>query len=101
MAKPLRFHPRIASDLRGAIQWYDDISGELAARFRAAAHSCFDQISDQPGRFPLAFEEVRFARLERFPYLVLFRDRLSSVELIGVFHAASDPEKWRRRASAS
>jgi hypothetical protein len=41
---------------------------------------------------------VRFARLGKLRRLVLFQDAGSFVALLGVFHAASDPRKWRRRA---
>ena len=96
--RPLHFHPAVASDLREGIDWYENISIDLGNRFRAAANVAFDEISATPGRFPRAFADIRFARLAKFPYLVLFRESASLISIVGVFHSASDPKKWRRRA---
>ena len=60
MADRLRFHPLVASDLRDAIAWYDEISVELGNRFRETVDARFDHI-------------------------------------VGVFHGAGDPQKWRQR----
>jgi len=100
MAERLRFHPLVSSDLRGAIRWYDGISERLGDRFRAAVDARFDDIEAQPQRFPLAFD-VRYVQVKRFPYLVLFRQSESHVLIFGVFHAASDPEKWQKRSGTS
>jgi len=99
MADRLRFHPLVTSDLRDAIRWYDGISTRLANRFRDLVDARFDQISERPESFPLAFDDVRFARIQRFPYLLLFRESEDVIHVLGVFHGASDPAKWRRRAS--
>lgn len=99
MADRLRFHRLVASDLREAIQWYDDISVGLGNRFRELVDTRFDEIAEHPERFPRAFGDVRFARIPRFPYLVLFREVSEVVFVLGVFHGASDPKKWRRRSA--
>jgi hypothetical protein len=99
MADPLRFHPLVASDLRDAIGWYDGISVGLGNRFRMLVDSRFDDIAERPESFPHAFDDVRFARVQRFPYLILFRETQDVIHVLGVFHGASDPGKWRQRAS--
>jgi len=98
MAERLRFHPLMVSDLRNAIRWYDDISVELGNRFRKSVDGRFDAITQRPESFAFAFEEVRFIRLRRFPYLVLFRLHQNAIHVLGIFHSASDPERWRQRA---
>jgi hypothetical protein len=98
MPDRLRFHPLVALDLSAAIRWYGDISGGLGNRFRELVDSRFDDIEARPGRFGFAFDDVRFARVRRFPYVILFRETEQKVTILGVFHSASDPEKWQRRA---
>jgi toxin ParE1/3/4 len=90
----------VPEDLIEALDWYDGKSVELGNRFRAAVDAAFDDIEVSPESFPLAFPDlrVRFYRLHRFPYLVLYRVDESAAIVIGVRHGASDPEKWRRRA---
>ena len=66
----LRFHPDITSDLREAIAWYSNISGNLANRFRAMVNASLDDVARNPVLYPLVFDDVRFLRVHRFPYLV-------------------------------
>jgi plasmid stabilization system protein ParE len=100
MAKRLRYHPLVAQDIAAAIDWYEGRSVGLGERFRAAVDARFDDIVDAPEMFPHAFDDsdFRFARIRKFPYLLLFRVRAEIVQVIGLFHSASDPTKWRRRA---
>ncbi len=95
----LRFHPEVASDLRTASGWYTDISPDLANRLRVIIDTSFDAIADHPALYPLLFDDVRFVRMRTFPYLVLYRVVNDTPYILGVFHGASDPAKWRRRAS--
>jgi len=101
MAENLRFHPQVVFDLSEAIAWYEDRSVGLGDRFRAAVDVRFDDILKTPELFPRAFDDVnfRFVRVRRFPYLVLYRLREDAVYVLGVFHSASDPAKWRGRAA--
>ena len=95
MAEPLRFHPLVANDLSDAIRWYDEISTGLGNRFRRRIDTRLDEITQHPESFPVAFGDVRFARIPRFPHLVIFREIGPIVRVLGLFHAASDPAKWR------
>lgn len=63
MAKPLRFHPLVANDLSDANRWYDEISAELGNRFRMRIDAQLDEITQRPESFPVAFGDVRFARI--------------------------------------
>lgn len=74
MADRLRFHPLVAEDLRVATEWYDGISLNLGNTFRMHVNARFDDIGQRPESFAAAFEDVRFVRIKRFPYLVLFRE---------------------------
>ena len=100
MAKQLRYHPLVAEDISAAIDWYEERSAGLGQRFRSAVDARFDGIAGAPEIFPRAFDDLdyRFARIPKFPYLVLYRVRAEFVNVLGVFHSASDPAKWRRGA---
>ena len=98
MADPLRCHPFVADDIRAASNWYDEISGDLGSRFRRATDARFDAVELRPESFGRVQQEVRAARVEGFPYLIVFRHDGRVTEILGVFHTAADPEKWRGRA---
>lgn len=99
MVRRLRFHPMVADDISAAIDWYEDRSVGLGERFRSAVDARFDDIIAASEMFPRAFDdaEYRFARIPKFPYLVLFRVQPNVIHVLGLFHSATDPKKWRRR----
>jgi plasmid stabilization system protein ParE len=98
MDDSLRLHPEVASDLRDAISWYARISSGLANRFRQEVQQAFDWIAENPGVSAVAFDDVHFTRVHSFPYLIQYRLLEDTPVVLGVFHGASDPAKWRRRA---
>jgi plasmid stabilization system protein ParE len=89
--------------LAEALNWYDSKSMALGDRFRAAVDAAFDAVEESPESYPFAISElrIRFYRLRRFPYLVLYRIEESAIVVIGVRHGASDPKKWRERARST
>lgn len=101
MADRLQFHPLVVTDLREASQWYDEISADLGNRFRSQVDIRFDDVTQRPESFAVAFDDCHFARIHRFPYLVLFRESGDIIHVLGLFHSASDPAKWRKRATDS
>ena len=96
MASELRFHPLVAMDLKAAVGWDDEISPTLGDRFRASVEQRFDSISLYPESFGIVLIDARVA-LRGFPYLLLFEVKADAIEVLGVFHTASDPSKWRSR----
>lgn len=98
MADPLRFHPLVAEDIRLASRWYDEISVDLGNRFRRSVDGRLDTVELRPESFGRVQEELRAVRVEGFPYIVVYRIERHATEVLGVFHAAADPEKWRSRA---
>lgn len=98
MAEKLQFHPLVVDDLRAAIAWYARISSSLGDRFRIAVEQRVDSVVAFPESFGVVFQNTRAARLSGFPYLLLFEYAGGVVSVLGVFHLASNPAKWRGRA---
>lgn len=97
MNDSLRFHPLVPRDLAAAIGWYEEISPNLANRFRKAVGDAFEKIESQPLIYGIAFDDVRLVRVSRFPYVVQYRMRGETPHILGIFHSASDPKKWQKR----
>jgi len=92
------YHPLISQDFCEAFNWYEAKSFHLAQRFSREVFAKFDAIEEQPNFYGHAFSEenYRFARLRKFPYLVIFRLKDGYLDILGLFHTASNPQKWRR-----
>ena len=97
MARSLRFHRSIPDDLVGALDYYDEISPTLADSFREKVDRRLDEITEHPELFPFDLPPIRFAKVERFPYLIFFAANADFVTVIAIVHGASDPSKWRSR----
>ena len=98
MTDPLRFHPQVPRDVADAIGWYEEISKDLANRLRAAIRDAFARIRNEPLTYGILFDDVRLVRVSGFPYLVQYRIQFDVPRVLGVFHSASSPEKWQKRA---
>src|SRR5690348_12856684 len=97
MAKLLCFHPKFPDDVRPAAAWYDEKSIALGNRFRAAVNDRLDAVEKRPASFARIDGELRAAIVRGFPYIVVFEDHSTRVDVVGLFHAAADPSAWRAR----
>jgi len=97
VAHRLVFHPSIPDDLARAVSFYEDISPALGDRFRNNVKRSLADISERPESFPNDVGTLRFARVNRFPYLIFFAKRDTHVSVVAIVHGSVAPEKWRGR----
>jgi plasmid stabilization system protein ParE len=50
-----------------------------------------------PESFPVVLQDVRRARLHRFPYGLFFRVLPDALVVLACFHARRDPRRWQGR----
>ena len=101
MTRRLIFAPSIPGDLRAALDYYDQLSPKLANQFRLNVDKRLDDIAARPESFSIDVDPVRFARIDRFPYVIFFVVQPEFVSIIAVLHGASNPTKWRNRRNES
>ena len=90
----------MADEISAAVDWYEERSAGLGERLRCEVDARFNQILGNPDVFPRgSMTWIFVSRLQKFPYSVMYRVRVNTVYVLGVFHSAMDPEKWRRRAT--
>ena len=56
-----------------------------------------ERIGDHPGQFREYAFGTRRMVLQRFPYLILFRETAAGVEIVAVAHGRRRPGYWRDR----
>lgn len=56
-----------------------------------------DFVELQPESFGLVDDSLRAGQVGKFPYLIVFELSEIAIEVLGIFHSASDPKKWRSR----
>ncbi len=97
MARRLVFNSSIPDDLAVALEYYEEISPALANRFRENTDRRLDDIAERPESFPVDIPPIRFAKIDRFPYLIFFVAKTDFVSVIAIVHASSEPRTWRDR----
>ncbi len=97
MMSKVRYHPLFECDVREATGWYQQRSSVVADTFVEAVETRVREVIKSPQQFGRAFDDVRFARVPRFPYIILFESGAAELRIYGVLHSASDPAKWRDR----
>lgn len=97
MAHRLIFNPSIPDDLVAALDYYSEMSPALADRFRSAVNRRLDNIAERPESFPVDVDSIRFAKIDRFPYLVFFVLKSDFVSVLAIVHGSKDPVAWRNR----
>jgi plasmid stabilization system protein ParE len=67
-----RASPDVLAELDEAIDWYAGRSPDTARRFIEAVETALDRICKQPERFPWRSSRFRYARVDKFPYIIAF-----------------------------
>ena len=90
--------PEAEQDIAQASDWYDAQREGLGEEFEHAVDVCLRRIERMPEATRVVFQEVRRARISRFPYLVYYRIENGEVVILAVVHGHRGPEVWRTRA---
>jgi toxin ParE1/3/4 len=99
----LRVLAEAEAELHEAVRYYEDRQTGLGEDFYQRVVTCMDSIRENPLRFPM-YEglgrtiEYRRARVERFPYIVLYKVIADATVVIAVAHTSRRPGYWQDRA---
>ena len=93
----VQIHPAALEEAEAAMEWYSRRSIRAGGMFFDELEKAIDLIGTHPGQFPEYAFGTRKILLHRFPYLVVFRETASHVEIIAVVHGRRRPGYWRDR----
>jgi plasmid stabilization system protein ParE len=92
--------PEAKAEAFDAVRWYENRREGLGDRFLTALYTAFDDLAADPRRISLLEtvelpgREVRRARVEKFPYIVIFEVTASQVRVVAVAHTSRRPDYW-------
>jgi plasmid stabilization system protein ParE len=98
MTARVRFLAAAETDLRDGFDWYEQRQVGLGAEFVRCIDSCVELIRRHPELGSVIHRQVRRALIRRFPYSIMYLIDADVVVVIAIFHAARDPNVWKRRA---
>jgi len=95
--KPIRVHPEAQREAEAAVEWYGKRSPAAADRLVVELRSALGRIQQSPSQFPKLAFDTRRKVLGRFPYLIVFRETASEIEIVAFAHGRRRPDYWRHR----
>jgi toxin ParE1/3/4 len=97
--KPVVLAPAAQAELEGATEWYEVRAGGIGLKFVLCVDEALQEIGESPASFPKWEQDDRVRRfvLQRFPYVIFYRETPEAVEVIAVAHGAREPGYWRKR----
>lgn len=90
----LELHPAVQGDVNEALEYYGRVAPTVVARFADNLDRRLAQIRSNPKRFSFltGHRELRRARLERFPYIIVYRELPTKVFVLIVRHERRHPD---------
>ena len=94
----VRFHRLAMHKYRSARNWYRQRDASVATRFRDAVDSAVNRICADAESHPVLVDEIRWIKVRRFPYILVFvRENSNSLLVLALAHAKRRPGYWKRR----
>lgn len=92
------FHPEAATEYAEQVTYYKSVREGLGARFHAEVKAAIASICEAPARYRIEFAPaIRRARVQGFPYNVIFREIGENIQILAVAHHRRRPLYWLAR----
>ena len=98
MIRRLTFQPEAIEEANEAFNWYENRQIGLGIEFYRELTRCLEFIADNPLLARVVYRGLRKRKLERFPYLIVYKATSNSVSVVSVFHGNRNPTVWKKRA---
>jgi plasmid stabilization system protein ParE len=98
MIHQLTFQPEAADEANEAFNWYEDQLSGLGGEFYRELTRCLEFIIENPLLARDAYRGLRKRKLERFPYLIVYKVSRNNVSVVSVFHGSRSPSIWKKRS---
>jgi plasmid stabilization system protein ParE len=96
--KPVEFHDEASAEYDAAFDWYMERSPDAALDFDAEVNNALTVISAAPHRWAAGPFSTRRYLLRRFPYILIYRERVSDdIQIVAVAHTSRKPGYWKKR----
>ena len=96
-SRTIRLHPLAADEAEAARAWYFDRHSTLADAFLLELDAAMASIAEGPRRWPRVHGRFRRYLLHKFPFSIVYLERLDFIEVIAVAHHRRKPGYWTQR----
>jgi plasmid stabilization system protein ParE len=91
------FHDAAQAELTESAAWYERRRVGLGEQFIRAVFDAIQLIRSNPLTWRKIHGDVRWLRVRRFPFAVIYRVRESTIQIIAVMHYSRKPGYWTGR----
>ncbi|MGZ8219288.1 hypothetical protein [Methylomagnum sp.] len=92
------FHPEAATEYAEQVAYYKSLRVELGNRYHAAVKMTIADLREYPLRHRVESPpDIRRAKVQGFPYNVIFREVGGRIQILAVAHYRRRPHYWRGR----
>lgn len=95
--KPSEFHPAAEIEFAEAKNFYNSRVPGLGDEFYHLVEDGIRKISEAPTRFSLYHLQTRRFRTRRFPYLIVYREKETVIQIIAIAHGSRQLGYWADR----
>ncbi|MFZ0337551.1 MAG: type II toxin-antitoxin system RelE/ParE family toxin [Terracidiphilus sp.] len=95
--KPYTFHPEADAEADAAFEYYWIKGPDAAFGFDEKLRNAYRSLQVHPLICPPYLHGTRRVILDRYPFSVVFRERLHDIQIVAVAHAKRRPGYWAKR----
>jgi plasmid stabilization system protein ParE len=94
----VEFHDEASAEYDAAFDWYLERSSDAALKFDAEVNRAVAQIVEAPKRWASDAHFTRRFLLRRFPFVLIYRERVSeNIQILAIAHTSRRPGYWKDR----
>ena len=91
------FHPEALEDYEDAVEYYAEISPDLANAFINSIENGIKRILSHPEGWQAVEEDVRRHLTKRFPFGIYYTIEGDYISIVAVMHMSRRPGYWKHR----
>lgn len=95
--KAVQFSHAAVREAAQAFTWYLARSDAAAQNFATQLQKSLNEVGERPTSFPVYLAGTRRALLNKYPYLIVFRETQDQIQIIAIAHGHRKPGYWIRR----
>ncbi len=95
--KPYTFHPEAEAEADAAFEYYWTTGPDAAFGFDEELRNAYRSLQVRPLICPPFLHGTRRVILDRYPFSVVFRERLHDIQIVAIAHAKRRPGYWAKR----
>ena len=97
MSLPIIIRPQAQDEYDESIRWYESQQQRIGTKFEREIQTVISTIISQPDRFAMAYQDIREAPVNHFPFSIYYKLRPNRIVILSIFHQSRDPIVWKSR----